>query len=78
MDYTVCGFVFLCLQSLEPLVETISASAGETTTVLCCYEQRSTGNKPELERKFFEVSFACKTAIPTIIESLKKFFREVK
>ncbi|KAK7092054.1 protein N-lysine methyltransferase METTL21D-like [Littorina saxatilis] len=42
-------------ESLEPLVKTIHSLCCPTTRVLCCYEKRDTGNKPELERKFFEL-----------------------
>jgi hypothetical protein len=48
---------FIIFKSLEPLVQTIAGLCdNKLTTVLCCYEQRTTGNKPELEKKFFEVS----------------------
>ncbi|CAC5420240.1 VCPKMT [Mytilus coruscus] len=41
--------------SLQPLVKTITDHCNGSTTVLCCYEKRTTGNKPELERTFFEL-----------------------
>ncbi|XP_052100409.1 protein N-lysine methyltransferase METTL21D-like [Mytilus californianus] len=56
------AFDYVCLadciyyeQSLQPLVKTIADHCNGSTTVLCCYEERTTGNKPELERKFFEL-----------------------
>ena len=45
----------LCFQSLEPLVKTIRELSCPATCVLCCFEERTTGNKPELQQKFFEV-----------------------
>ncbi|ESP03382.1 hypothetical protein LOTGIDRAFT_237692 [Lottia gigantea] len=42
-------------ESLEPLVRTMVELCGPRTTILCCYEQRDTGNKPELEKQFFEL-----------------------
>ncbi|XP_033756890.1 protein-lysine methyltransferase METTL21D-like isoform X1 [Pecten maximus] len=42
-------------KSLGPLVETVCSLCSDKTTVFCCYEQRTTGNKPELERKFLEL-----------------------
>jgi len=27
------------------------------TVVLCCYEKRTTGNKPQVERQFFKAGF---------------------
>ncbi|XP_064652156.1 protein N-lysine methyltransferase METTL21D-like [Lineus longissimus] len=42
-------------ESLEPLVSTIKDLSGPETIVLCCYEERTTGNKPELEKKFFQL-----------------------
>ena len=43
------------LQSLSDLVKTLVDLCGKSTTVVMCYEERTTGNKPEVERKFFEV-----------------------
>ncbi|XP_042884059.1 protein-lysine methyltransferase METTL21D-like [Penaeus japonicus] len=42
-------------QSLEPLVSTLHKLCGPDTTVLLSYEERTTGNKPQLQRKFFEM-----------------------
>ncbi|XP_076155556.1 protein N-lysine methyltransferase METTL21D-like [Alosa pseudoharengus] len=41
-------------QSVEPLVETLKALAEEKTCIICCYEQRTEGVNPEIERRFFE------------------------
>ncbi|XP_074656634.1 protein N-lysine methyltransferase METTL21D-like [Tubulanus polymorphus] len=42
-------------ESLEPLVKTIKDLCRADTCVFCCFEQRTTGNKPELERRFLEL-----------------------
>ncbi|KAL3891294.1 hypothetical protein ACJMK2_003556 [Sinanodonta woodiana] len=41
--------------SLEPLVNTIDQLCSDRTTVYCSYEERSIGNNPEVERKFFKL-----------------------
>lgn len=43
-------------QSLEPLLKTLRELTGPDTCVLCCYEQRTMGRNPEIERRYFEVS----------------------
>ncbi|XP_069049297.1 protein N-lysine methyltransferase METTL21D [Lepisosteus oculatus] len=42
-------------QSVEPLVKTLRDLAGPQTRVLCCYEQRTMGKNPEVEKRFFEL-----------------------
>ncbi|KAK3576637.1 hypothetical protein CHS0354_023156 [Potamilus streckersoni] len=42
-------------ESLEPLVNTVDQLCSDRTIVYCSYEERSTGNKPELQRKFFQL-----------------------
>ncbi|XP_063040065.1 protein-lysine methyltransferase METTL21D [Engraulis encrasicolus] len=42
-------------QSVGPLVDTLKTLAGPDTCVLCCYEQRTEGVNPEMERRFFEL-----------------------
>ncbi|XP_054653656.1 protein-lysine methyltransferase METTL21D isoform X1 [Dunckerocampus dactyliophorus] len=49
-------------QSIAPLVETLKLLAGPETCVICCYEQRTEGINPKVERQFFELlqqSFSC-------------------
>ncbi|NXU60700.1 MT21D methyltransferase, partial [Horornis vulcanius] len=41
--------------SLEPLLKTLKDLTGPDTCVLCCYEQRTMGKNPEIERKYFEL-----------------------
>ncbi|XP_066550670.1 protein N-lysine methyltransferase METTL21D isoform X1 [Amia ocellicauda] len=42
-------------QSLEPLVMTLRSLAGPQTCIICCYEQRTMGHNPEVEKRFFEL-----------------------
>ncbi|OXB72811.1 UNVERIFIED_CONTAM: hypothetical protein H355_011335 [Colinus virginianus] len=42
-------------QSLEPLLKTLRELTGPDTCVLCCYEQRTMGKNPEIERRYFEL-----------------------
>ena len=42
-------------QSLDHLVKTLKELSSTDTLVVMTYEERSTGDKPEVERKFFEV-----------------------
>ena len=43
------------LKSLFPLMVTLCDLSDANTTVLICYEERTTGNKPLLEKKFQQV-----------------------
>ena len=45
----------LCVQSLDALVKTLVDLCGKSTQIVMCYEERTTGNKPEIEKKFFKV-----------------------
>ncbi|XP_056624774.1 protein-lysine methyltransferase METTL21D [Triplophysa dalaica] len=42
-------------QSVEPLAETLKLLAGPETHIICCYEQRTVGVNPEIEKRFFEL-----------------------
>ncbi|XP_055028973.2 protein N-lysine methyltransferase METTL21D isoform X1 [Misgurnus anguillicaudatus] len=42
-------------QSVEPLVQTLKCLAGPETCIICCYEQRTVGVNPEVEKRFFEL-----------------------
>ncbi|XP_062326035.1 protein-lysine methyltransferase METTL21D [Osmerus eperlanus] len=42
-------------QSVKPLVETLKLLAGPDTCIICCYEQRTVGINPEVEKSFFEL-----------------------
>ncbi|XP_053311890.1 protein N-lysine methyltransferase METTL21D-like [Spea bombifrons] len=42
-------------ESLCLLLKTLKDLCSLETCILCCYEQRTTGKNPEIERRFFEV-----------------------
>lgn len=48
--------MLVCFKSLVPLVMTLCDLSDVNTTVLISYEQRTTGNKPLVEKKFHQVS----------------------
>jgi len=41
--------------AVSSLVDTVVQLCGESTTVLCCYEERLDGNKPQLQKQFFHL-----------------------
>ncbi|KAF2976080.1 hypothetical protein EK904_005966 [Melospiza melodia maxima] len=57
-DYILMADCIYYEESLEPLLKTLRELTGPDTCVLCCYEQRTVGKNPEIERKYFEVSSA--------------------
>ena len=48
--------LMLLVQSLADLLKTLLDLSGKHTTIVMSYEERTTGNKPLLEKKFFEVA----------------------
>lgn len=46
---------FLSTQSIVPLVESLKLLSGPETCIICCYEQRTEGVNPKVERQFFKV-----------------------
>ncbi|XP_044517904.1 protein-lysine methyltransferase METTL21D [Gracilinanus agilis] len=42
-------------ESLEPLLKTLKDFSGPKTCIICCYEQRTMGKNPEIEKKYFEL-----------------------
>ncbi|XP_077394458.1 protein N-lysine methyltransferase METTL21D isoform X2 [Festucalex cinctus] len=49
-------------QSITPLVETLKLLSGPDTCIICCYEERTEGINPKVEKQFFELlqqSFNC-------------------
>ncbi|KAK2176972.1 hypothetical protein NP493_627g00038 [Ridgeia piscesae] len=54
-DYILLADCIYYPQSLEPLVDTVVKLSSSRTITLCCYEERTTGNKPELEKNFFKL-----------------------
>ena len=56
---TVVTMLISLLQSLQPLVQTLVELSKPETIVGCCHEERTTDNKPRLQKVFFEVSCGC-------------------
>ncbi|XP_075047956.1 protein N-lysine methyltransferase METTL21D [Mixophyes fleayi] len=54
-DYILMADCIYYEESLKPLLKTLKDLAGRETCILCCYEERTTGKNPEIERKFFEL-----------------------
>ncbi|KAM4899236.1 LOW QUALITY PROTEIN: protein N-lysine methyltransferase METTL21D [Sylvia borin] len=54
-DYILMADCIYYEESLEPLLKTLKDLTGPDTCVLCCYEQRTMGKNPEIERKYFEL-----------------------
>jgi len=52
---TIYNYYYYFFKSLFPLVVTLCDLSDANTTVLICYEERTTGNKPLLEKKFHQV-----------------------
>ncbi|XP_041070064.1 protein-lysine methyltransferase METTL21D isoform X2 [Carcharodon carcharias] len=42
-------------KSLEPLLRTMKELTGNSSCILCCYEERTIGNNPKIEISFFEL-----------------------
>ncbi|XP_048589213.1 protein N-lysine methyltransferase METTL21D isoform X2 [Nematostella vectensis] len=53
-DYVFIADCIYYEESLEPLVQTMNDLSGHQTSIFLCYEERRTGNKLELEKKFFK------------------------
>ncbi|KAK3094789.1 hypothetical protein FSP39_006256 [Pinctada imbricata] len=51
-DYIFIADCIYYEKSLEPLVDAVRSHCSDHTEVLCCYEKRLTGNKPQLENRF--------------------------
>uniref|UniRef100_A0A8C8SKR0 Valosin containing protein lysine methyltransferase n=1 Tax=Pelusios castaneus TaxID=367368 RepID=A0A8C8SKR0_9SAUR len=54
-DYILMADCIYYEQSLEPLLKTLKDLSGPDTCIICCYEQRTMGKNPEIERKYFEL-----------------------
>ncbi|KAM6074048.1 protein N-lysine methyltransferase METTL21D isoform 1-T1 [Chlamydotis macqueenii] len=73
-DYILMADCIYYEESLEPLLKTLKDLTGPDTCVLCCYEQRTVGKNPEIERKYFEEEHrtrgscrrVCRHPVPTI------------
>ncbi|XP_052772866.1 protein N-lysine methyltransferase METTL21D-like [Mya arenaria] len=55
IDVVVVADCIYYAESLKPLVQTMEDLCSSGTCVYCCYEERTTDNKPELQRKFLEL-----------------------
>ncbi|XP_074146835.1 protein N-lysine methyltransferase METTL21D isoform X1 [Sminthopsis crassicaudata] len=53
-DYILMADCIYYEESLEPLLKTLKDLSGPKTCIICCYEQRTMGKNPEIERKYFE------------------------
>lgn len=51
------------LKALSSLISTMCELADSNTQLLLSYEERTTGNKPEIEQKFFKVNIAASQSI---------------
>uniref|UniRef100_A0A8C2T2P7 Valosin containing protein lysine methyltransferase n=1 Tax=Coturnix japonica TaxID=93934 RepID=A0A8C2T2P7_COTJA len=54
-DYILMADCIYYEESLEPLLKTLRELTGPDTCVLCCYEQRTEGRNPEIERRYLEL-----------------------
>ncbi|XP_019406483.1 PREDICTED: protein-lysine methyltransferase METTL21D [Crocodylus porosus] len=54
-DYILMADCIYYEESLEPLVKTLKDLSSPDTCIICCYEQRTMGKNPEIERKYFEL-----------------------
>ncbi|KAM8921101.1 protein N-lysine methyltransferase METTL21D [Pelodytes ibericus] len=54
-DYILMADCIYYEESLCPLLKTLKDLSGGQTCILCCFEQRTTGKNPEIERMFFEM-----------------------
>ncbi|XP_069495076.1 protein N-lysine methyltransferase METTL21D isoform X2 [Ambystoma mexicanum] len=54
-DYILIADCIYYEQSLEPMLKTLKELTGPDTIILCCYEQRTMGKNPAIERNYFEL-----------------------
>ncbi|XP_034624539.1 protein-lysine methyltransferase METTL21D isoform X2 [Trachemys scripta elegans] len=54
-DYILMADCIYYEESLGPLLKTLKDLSGPATCIICCYEQRTMGKNPEIERKYFEL-----------------------
>eukprot|EP00112_Aurelia_sp_Birch-Aquarium-sp1_P015589 Seg347.3 transcript_id=Seg347.3/GoldUCD/mRNA.D3Y31 product="Protein-lysine methyltransferase METTL21D" protein_id=Seg347.3/GoldUCD/D3Y31 len=55
-DYILMADLIYYEQSIMPLVATMNVLSSKETLILMSYEERTTGNKPELQKRFFELA----------------------
>ncbi|XP_061468597.1 protein N-lysine methyltransferase METTL21D isoform X2 [Rhineura floridana] len=54
-DYILMADCIYYEESLEPLLKTLKDLAGPDTCIFCCYEERTMGKNPEVEKRYFEL-----------------------
>ncbi|XP_048342274.1 LOW QUALITY PROTEIN: protein N-lysine methyltransferase METTL21D [Sphaerodactylus townsendi] len=54
-DYILMADCIYYEESLEPLIKTLKDLSHPETHILCCYEERTMGKNPEVERRYFEL-----------------------
>lgn len=54
-DYILVADCIYYEQSLEPLLRTIKDLSGNKTCIILSYEERTMGNNPKVEKRFFEL-----------------------
>ncbi|XP_020667676.3 protein N-lysine methyltransferase METTL21D [Pogona vitticeps] len=54
-DYILMADCIYYEESLEPLIKTLKDLSGPRTSILCCYEERTMGKNPEVEKRYFEL-----------------------
>ena len=72
----LCHYLSI-LKALSNLISTMCELADPNTLLLLSYEERTTGNKPEIERKFIKVSTTTnfsKTGGRFHLQLIKKYF----
>jgi len=55
-DFILMADLIYYNESLIPLVQTMVALSSKRTVILMSYEERSTGNKPQLQKEFFKLA----------------------
>uniref|UniRef100_A0A2I3GV24 Valosin containing protein lysine methyltransferase n=1 Tax=Nomascus leucogenys TaxID=61853 RepID=A0A2I3GV24_NOMLE len=54
-DYILMANCIYYEESLGPLLKTLKDLSGFETCIICCYEQRTMGKSPDIEKKYFEL-----------------------
>ncbi|XP_042321089.1 protein-lysine methyltransferase METTL21D isoform X2 [Sceloporus undulatus] len=54
-DYILMADCIYYEESLEPLLKTLKDLSSPNTHILCCYEERTMGKNPEVEKRYFEL-----------------------
>ncbi|KAJ7344856.1 hypothetical protein JRQ81_000806 [Phrynocephalus forsythii] len=54
-DYILMADCIYYEESLEPLLRTLKDLSGPETRIFCCYEERTVGKNPKVEKRYFEL-----------------------